>query len=321
MQISTRERIKAREELARKRLISVLGRHRAATRRTLEQKISDAGPFGQRIDPHVLSNALRLLLQEGIVQQVNFENTPWFFMANTPWPTVEKRIKEQAAILRALGEGNRPHRIGQCLEIAVYRALLNQDVLTFSGAFRDLEEHDDSRLYPKDEPPSSLNGKILPRQQKLDFLVFHPEAGPAAIEVKNIRQWLYPGDDEILKALKKAVTLDCVPVFVLRRHQYLMFSNLSVCGVILHQNYNQLLPGASEEDRILAEKAKDKRLLGYHDIRLGNNPDRRLTKFITTDLPQVLPEARQRFDKNKGLMKAYLDGDISPRDFRAHVRQ
>ena len=49
-----------RELLAAKRLRNVLRVHGVATDRTLEQKISDAGPFDQRIDPHVLTDVRRL---------------------------------------------------------------------------------------------------------------------------------------------------------------------------------------------------------------------------------------------------------------------
>ena len=43
-----------REALACRRLVRVLARHGVANSRTLEQKISDAGPGDQRVDPHVL---------------------------------------------------------------------------------------------------------------------------------------------------------------------------------------------------------------------------------------------------------------------------
>jgi len=40
-----------REAVAETRLMRVLGTLTIANQRTLEQKISDAGPFNQRIDP------------------------------------------------------------------------------------------------------------------------------------------------------------------------------------------------------------------------------------------------------------------------------
>ena len=87
---------------------------------------------------------------------------------------------------------------------------------------------------------------------------------------------------------------------------------LSTCGVLFHQTYNQLLPDTEHE---LADKAKDKRLLGYHDIRIGNEPDNRLTTFVTTNLPQTLPEARDRFDDYKNLL-----ADFAAKTIRAYAR-
>ena len=88
-------------------------------------------------------------------------------------------------------------------------------------------------------------------------------------------------------------------MLIARRIPFVTFKVLSTCGVVFHQNHNQLLP---EVDRELAEKAKDKLLLGYHDIRVGNHPDNPLIKFIATNLPQILPHARDRFDEYKDLL-------------------
>jgi hypothetical protein len=46
-----------RLEIGKRRIANILRNHVAATLRTLEQKISDAGPTNQRVDPHLLTNA------------------------------------------------------------------------------------------------------------------------------------------------------------------------------------------------------------------------------------------------------------------------
>jgi hypothetical protein len=90
------------------------------------------------------------------------------------------------------------------------------------------------------------------------------------------------------------------------------------CGLILHQTYNQLVPQA---DEALANKARDKTLLAYFDIRLGNQPDGRLTKFIGTNLPMVLPGARDHFDEHKDLLTAYCREGMVYEEFAARVRR
>ena len=57
-----------RHEIAEKRLTRILTAQKVCTARTLEQKISDAGPYNQRIDPHILTEARKNLQDQGIVK-------------------------------------------------------------------------------------------------------------------------------------------------------------------------------------------------------------------------------------------------------------
>ena len=316
--MSIAEELTARQLLARKRLINILTRHGVANARMLEQKISDAGPFDQRIDPHVLTPERNFLLNNGRIVKITRSAAPWFYLPSTPRNTIEERLAEQLSIFQRLHRGNFVMRVGQCLEISIYRSLLRQSALAYLGSFRNLEEHDDSRLYSKEEPPQTLSGKHLIGDQKLDFVVHHPEAGWVGIESKNIREWLYPNRAEIISLLGKAVRLDCVPVLIARRIPFVTFKILSTCGVMFHQTYTQLLPKA---DQVLAEKAKHKDLLGYHDIRVGNQPDDRLVKFFAVNLPQALPEARVRFNEYKDLLAKFAGGIITYKEFAGRVRR
>jgi len=110
-----------RNFIARKRIISILRNHVIATSRTLEQKISDAGPYNQRINPHVLTPVRNDLLSEGKIKKKS--NLPFFYLKNTPKNILDDRFKKQYKIYCALQSGDIGHRIGQCLEIAIFRAL------------------------------------------------------------------------------------------------------------------------------------------------------------------------------------------------------
>ncbi len=306
-----------REEIAARRIVNVLKKHGIATMRTLEQKIADAGPSNQRIDPHTLTTVRNALSKQGRI--ITIENqAPWFHLHDAPARIVQKRLREQLPIYKRLQAGNTSARLGQCLEIAIYRALLEQKSLDYFGSFRDLDEHDDSRLYSKEEPPRILSGRSLSGNQRLDFLIHHRDGGWAGIEAKNVREWLYPDREEIAELLRKAVALDIVPVLVGRRIPFVTFKVLSRCGVLFHQTYNQLF---AEADRELAELARNKNLLGYHDIRTGNQPDQRLLTFIGTNLPQILRGARDRFDEYKDLLGAFADGSMKYKEFSARVRR
>jgi len=310
----------ARRQLARKRLVNVLLSHGAACARTLEQKIADAGPNNQRIDPHVLTPERNGLVREGILDKTKRYGVNWFFLTDSDPEVVDARIDEQGKIYRELHKGGRNQRIGDCLEIAIYRALKAQDQLEYFGSFPDLDKHDDSQRYKKIEPPNHQSDNHLKSGKNVDFIVYHRTipSGSAAIEAKNIREWLYPDRREVLQLLQKALTLNCVPVMISRRIPFVTLKVLNPCGILFHQTYNQLFP---EADRELAEKVKHKKMLGFHDIRIGNEPDSRLMRFIGTNLPNLLPEARQRFEHYKDLLSAFSFGDMSYKEFAARVRR
>jgi hypothetical protein len=153
-----------REELARKRILNILKKHGIATSRTLEQKIADAGPTNQRINPHVLTPVRNQLVTEGEIIKITTQ-TPWYHLKDTPKAILDSRLAKQFPIHKQFGEIG--SRIGQCLEIAIYRALLEQNELEYLGSFPDLDEHDDSTRYTKDEPPQFLSGKRLTGNQCL----------------------------------------------------------------------------------------------------------------------------------------------------------
>jgi|tagenome__1003787_1003787.scaffolds.fasta_scaffold20975696_2 hypothetical protein len=303
-----------RDELAAKRLLRILSSLTMANQRTLEQKISDAGPFNQRIDPHVLNDVRKQLLKEGQIGRITKAGAPWYFAGNTP---VEKQASRMTELLAAY----EPYlkispRIGQALEIATYRALRQLPSADFYGRFKDLDVHDDSTMYSKEEPPQHIGNKELTGDERLDFILRTTDAGTVGIECKNVRHWMYPHVDEIRETLRKCLLLDAVPVLIARRIPYVTFAVLGRCGLIIHQTYNQLLP-ASES--ALAVKVRDKRLLGYHDVRTSNQPDARLVKFITKNLPAVAPAARAKFDEYADLLWDFAFGEMGYVEFAARV--
>ena len=90
-----------------------------------------------------------------------------------------------------------------------------------------------------------------------------------------------------------------------------------MCGVVLHQTLNQRYHAA---DKDLAGRAMRQDLLGFDDIRVGDEPGDPLLRFIDTTLPEVLPDARTRFDKFKDLLAAYAHGVIQYPEFDGRVR-
>ena len=62
-------------------------------------------------------------------------------------------------------------------------------------------------------------------------------------------------------------------------------------------------------------------MLGYHDIRVGNDPDERLLRFIRDHLPKVLPGARERFDAFKDLLFEYATSAMDYQEFAGRARR
>jgi hypothetical protein len=302
-----------RFELAKKRVRNILRAHGVATARILEQKISDAGPRDQRIDPHVLTRARKSLIETGAVRQLDRANIPWYHLVTTSDRELQERLEILEPIQMATVERNFTLRTGQALEIAVFKALRAQQRLSFFGNFPDLDEHDDDQLYRKEEPPSSISGAAIAGARKLDFLALDTRAGPIGIEVKNVREWLYPDREEVRDLVGKCCDIGAVPVLIARRIPYVTFSVLGPCGILLHQTYNQLYARADEG---LAQRARDKRLLGYHDIRVGNEPDERLVTFIHRNLPGLVEAARVRFERLRGVLDLYGNGGMGTSNFR-----
>lgn len=255
--------------LAERRLVNVLRTHVVATDRTLEQKISDAGPTNQRIEPGILTQARKLMMITGRIGFLQRGKTTWYYLPEANEAELYARLEVLEPIYARTQEGAFKVRVGQALEISVLKAL-TASRQPFLGGFSDLDKHDDSTPYTRVEPQEVISGKKI-EKGPLDYIIFQTGC-IAGIEVKNYRTWLYPHGPQVRDLLSKCSDIGAVPVLIARRVPFITFRLLNLSGGIVHQNYNQLYPGADAE---LAGLARDKTLLGYHDVRPGNEPDGR----------------------------------------------
>ena len=153
------------------------------------------------------------------------QNAPWYHLAGADQAAIDARLQRLVPMHRAFQRLGK--RIGQALEIAVFKALRMQNQMMFLGHFKDLGAHDDSTLYQKEEPPQAVSGNAMPGDRSLDFLANTASAGLAGIEVKNIREWIYPNREEVTELLLKCCSIDAVPVLIARR---IHFSHNTGCG-------------------------------------------------------------------------------------------
>ena len=265
--------------------------------------------------------ARKTLVRDGeLVEIVRDNDRLWFHLPDAPPKDVQSRLATLEPVLRELSRQAVSLRRGLCLELAICRALGAKSDAPYFGRFPDFDPSVSKRRnrYSKEEPPSHIGERAIPGDGRLDFLYLHRTGRFAGVEAKNLREWIYPNSGEIKGLLVKCVALDCVPILVARRFPRAAFEVLGECGVILHQTLNQLY---HVTDRDLAERAKRQDSLGFDDIQVGDEPDARLLRFIGTTLPELLPDARTRFDKYKDLLAAYADGKIHYREFAGRVRR
>jgi hypothetical protein len=240
----------------------------------------------------VITLAIQGLRSAGQILVLERDQTRWYTLPSVAKAKIDSRLAELESIHRALASYSLTMRIGQALEIATYRALASTDALEVLGGFLDLDQHGDDTLYKRQEPPRLWRRNVY-REGILDFIVADKNTNIAAgIEVKNIRKWIYPEQQEIKDLLKKCCALDLIPILVARRIHFTTTRLLIPRGGLVHETYNQRIP---EADAQLAQRAQSKHLLGYHDIRLGNQPDARMLRFAEV-LPSLFPGARSRFE-------------------------
>jgi hypothetical protein len=89
------------------------------------------------MNPHVLTGARNELITLGILARTDRDGSPWYHLATTPKRSITTRLKALGPIHAQLQEQKFTKRLGQTLEIAVYRALLAQPSLHTFGAFLD----------------------------------------------------------------------------------------------------------------------------------------------------------------------------------------
>src|SRR5688500_15010330 len=107
-----------------------------------------------RIDPHVLTPARKALEEAGDVVPMNLDGMRWYHLSGTLGPDSDTKLAVLQPLHTDLQNGAFLKRMGQTLEIATYRARIEQPSLKTLGAYPDMDLHDDSTMYTKEEPPA-----------------------------------------------------------------------------------------------------------------------------------------------------------------------
>jgi hypothetical protein len=115
---SQQQKIQERIALGAQRIVNILRKHGIATMRMLEQKISDAGPNPQRVDPHILTKSRIMLVDRGVLGVQMQGNTPWYYIRTADPATVGARFTELSALHGQTERRTFTDRMGDTAEIA-----------------------------------------------------------------------------------------------------------------------------------------------------------------------------------------------------------
>ena len=113
-----------------------------------------------------------------------------------------------------------------------------------------------------------------------------------AIEVKNVRHWLYPNAQEIYQLLYKAARLrqrsggiDVLPVLVCRRRHYLTYEFSRALGFVAFETLRQFIhPGAPIAETKLDEVRVE---LGFRDLTVSSDPYPDIVRLFADTLPRL----------------------------------
>lgn len=288
--------------LAERRIISVLQSRIAANIRQLEVKISESGPGNIRPEPHILSDALRSLSDRGQIRTSKpkgverREETRFYSLAKNDPELVRGRIKELLVPYRT-------HRMLADTEEYCSRVLEDIVRLCF----------DASSGY-------TYLGR-LPKSSPLDG-VYELKAQKIGVEVKNVREWIYPTSGEVWIMVRKCLQINAIPFLVTRKTSYIARNFLDELGIMHFQVWRQvfskdvahLLPDIQHTDR-----------LGYKDVvAVDIIPNPHLVAHLQDTLPGQIAGYRAQWDRRQDVLHEFAitrglgNSDMKDQERKSH---
>ena len=281
------------------RLHALLKKHQVCSTREMEARLSDfCTNLNPRVDPHHLTTARRILN----LQLVSNKYVPLYTLPNTPLSSVSSIIARKELLYNAfLNHFTKDSFCGDVAEKIVFASMTQ--ALNLS-----IEPHTLGNV-------SKIGN--LTTNTPLDtyaFVITTDNKGQRkvvtlGIEVKNIREWIYPQSVEIWKALKACIDLDCIPIIVSRAFHFTAFTFFRDIGALgyktKHQYFSSELWGHSLYTPLKSE-------LYFRDMVLWreDKPDPMVSRFFSDLLPQYISRTTLTFERNKQLIEQYAQGPL-----------
>lgn len=307
--------------LGKRRTLNILERELVAHQKTLEQKISDQGPVDQHVDPHLLGLGIKDLLELRRISRMTHHSTgkePWYTNRGTNAERASQKLDNLAPLYAAVSIGHFKNLVGDALEVIVNKCLTEvyqQDSkYAYLGDFKLHEQKKDQR-YQKAQPPRIISGQLI--QGEADFIQYGHDEGGLFIECKNYREWIYPHHKIIKELIRKAHSANLIPLLVARRFHYTTITNLlAPSGILYHQTFFQYYPADQEE---LAAQVREKRSLGFSDVRATETPHSATLNYFRNILPSAVAPAAQKWKAHADVLLAYACDEIPIREVYAAI--
>lgn len=303
-----------------KRIQNILNRYVACTARQFEMKITEAGPYNQRVEPLILRTCLRYMVAKGdLVQDVldDREKTIVYYFPNTDGRKLVPRLKLLAKCQDDYIQVTQEARyVGYVLERSIGIAI--NDNLDIYHSFLPSFENTTDGVIPKkdcDTEIKYLNGLQIFNNSTLDGILIHKSTSiPIGIEIKNKREWKYPSDFEIWNMIAKCVTLELFPIFVARKIPTITKFFFAKVGILGLETQFQFIH-SSQQNNLKNVVHKEK--LGYSDIKFSEEPMDYVKKFFRQNIPNHIEEYYAKFLENKDILYEYA---IEAQLFKSSIR-
>lgn len=297
-------------DLGKKRILNILKTYRVSFQKHLEIKISEAGPFNQRVEPVLLSTALRELKESNAIQVLKADGIQMDFIGVADYgrrgdPPRFKKIQRLYKEFERYAQLE--HYCGLYLEKILFDTLLQlTDVYHIFG--RGPREDGNGKLTkPAGSELMFYGGKEVYGNAGFDLFIVHRETDiPVGIEAKNIRNWLYPDTQEVWRMLARACSLECLPLMAARKFSYLtrarLFSQIGALG--FETQFQYFHPDVLKDSRSFKDIiAKDG--LGFADIKIIDTVPAHFYNFFQKTLPENIENYFEKFLENKELLEEY----------------
>lgn len=284
--------------LGKKLIPSLLNAELAAPWIEVEARISDAQYAGSAafVEPHHLSQARQELEAEGRIAQRREATrggrpvTLWTLAGPgskaTDRAAARKRLLAARYLGWAQGTPSRPGITGPAAEQVVHASSLA--AAPYGFALANPAGPGVETFLGLQVPIGPLDGGLL----HTSYVEGQPAKFAAIpIEVKNLRDWIYPQSQELYQLLDKAAQLQqarpdtpIAPVLVCRRAHITTMRMAKELGFFVVMTRRQYIATSAAEEKILELR----RELGLTDLVPQVDADRRITDSFVKFLPKVL---------------------------------